>query len=71
MTSCCKSLIIIYFLGIYQHVYGSSLGGHAIKLIGWGTENGVDYWIINNSWNTYWVRSLYVYVAFFLITLFT
>jgi hypothetical protein len=28
----------------------------AIKLLGWGTENGVDYWLAANSWNTDWVK---------------
>jgi len=27
------------------------LGGHAIKIMGWGTENGADYWLVANSWN--------------------
>lgn len=40
--------------GIYQHTSGGMLGGHAIKAIGWGTENGVDYWIMANSWGTGW-----------------
>jgi cathepsin B len=44
-----------YTSGVYQHVTGKSLGGHAIKMIGWGTdENGVDYWICQNSWNKSW-----------------
>jgi cathepsin B len=35
------------------------LGGHAIKIIGWGNGpndkgQNVDYWLINNSWNTTW-----------------
>jgi cathepsin B len=43
-----------YEKGIYQHVTGSSLGGHAIKIIGWGVENGVKYWLCANSWNESW-----------------
>merc|ERR1712194_698553 len=27
---------------------------HAINLVGYGTENGKDYWLIRNSWSTYW-----------------
>jgi len=43
-----------YKSGIYQHVTGTYLGGHAIKIIGWGVENGVKYWTIVNSWNEGW-----------------
>ena len=44
-----------YSSGVYQHVTGSSLGIHAVKIIGWGiTEEGVKYWIIANSWNENW-----------------
>ena len=32
------------FVGVYQHVTGHPLGGHAIKILGWGTENGTPYW---------------------------
>lgn len=30
------------------------LGGHAIRIIGWGVENGIPYWLIANSWNSDW-----------------
>lgn len=34
-------------------------GGHAIQIIGWGKENGVDFWWIANSWGTDWGLSGY------------
>ncbi|MEQ2216980.1 hypothetical protein XENOCAPTIV_028057, partial [Xenoophorus captivus] len=43
-----------YKSGVYKHVTGSALGGHAIKVLGWGEENGVPYWLCANSWNTDW-----------------
>lgn len=41
-------------IGVYQHVTGSELGGHAIRILGWGVENGTPYWLIANSWNSDW-----------------
>ena len=43
-----------YKSGVYQHVSGALLGGHAVKLMGWGEEKGVPYWLCANSWNTDW-----------------
>lgn len=43
-----------YSTGVYQHVTGGYAGGHAVKMLGWGNEGGVDYWLCANSWNTSW-----------------
>jgi len=43
-----------YTGGVYQHVYGKNLGGHAIKMVGWGVDNGTPYWTCVNSWNDSW-----------------
>ena len=43
-----------YKSGVYQHVTGGVLGGHAIRILGWGVEKGTPYWLVANSWNTDW-----------------
>jgi len=43
-----------YKSGVYHHVSGSQLGGHAIRILGWGEENSSKYWLVANSWNEYW-----------------
>ncbi|XP_074600471.1 cathepsin B-like [Brevipalpus obovatus] len=43
-----------YKSGVYVQTSQNPLGGHAIKILGWGTEDGVDYWLVANSWNTDW-----------------
>jgi len=43
-----------YTSGVYHHVTGRKLGGHAIKIVGWGVDAGVPYWTCINSWNDIW-----------------
>ena len=43
-----------YTSGVYSHVAGSAAGGHAVKIIGWGVDNGVKYWLCANSWGKSW-----------------
>lgn len=43
-----------YGSGVYQHKFGDWAGNHAIKVIGYGEENGTKYWLVANSWGDYW-----------------
>ncbi|KAL1832426.1 hypothetical protein ACET3Z_002077 [Daucus carota] len=44
-----------YKSGVYKHITGAQMGGHAVKLIGWGTtDEGEDYWLLANQWNRSW-----------------
>lgn len=47
---------LTYKSGVYEHVSGEFLGGHAIKIVGYGTDkaSGKDYWTVMNSWNESW-----------------
>jgi len=46
--------LLLYKSGVYHHVKGFRLGGHAIKILGWGVEDDMPYWLIANSWNYDW-----------------
>nr|XP_015838505.1 PREDICTED: cathepsin B isoform X2 [Tribolium castaneum] len=45
-----------YQNGVYQHVLGNVSGRHSVKILGWGRENGTDYWLVANSWGRDWGR---------------
>jgi len=48
-----------YASGIYYKNSDYLLGGHAVKIIGWGVSNGIEYWIVANSWGTTWGENGY------------
>jgi cathepsin B len=46
-----------YQTGVYHcsnPITDPMLGGHAIKILGWGEEDGTPYWLVANSWNEDW-----------------
>lgn len=44
-----------YHNGTYHYTTGEMLGGHAMKLLGWGTDaDGSLYWMCQNQWTEVW-----------------
>ncbi|CAG9313982.1 unnamed protein product [Blepharisma stoltei] len=50
-----------YSGGIYKHTTGNFLGNHCVKVVGWGTQNGTNYWVVANSWKLPWYSRILQY----------
>lgn len=53
-----------YAGGIYKQTSDSLLGGHAVKIVGWGKEGDQEYWIVQNSWSEKWGEDGFFRIAF-------
>ena len=53
-----------YSGGIYEHKKGYLLGGLEVSIVGWGVENGVHYWIVQNTWGENWGENGFFRIKF-------
>eukprot|EP00055_Hartaetosiga_balthica_P013681 m.71201 g.71201 ORF g.71201 m.71201 type:complete len:366 (-) comp8338_c7_seq1:2544-3641(-) len=53
-----------YGSGVYTCPTGETIVGyHAVIIVGWGTEDNTDYWLVENSWSGDWGDSGYFKIA--------
>eukprot|EP00584_Thalassiosira_punctigera_P020838 CAMPEP_0172572806 /NCGR_PEP_ID=MMETSP1067-20121228/135869_1 /TAXON_ID=265564 ORGANISM="Thalassiosira punctigera, Strain Tpunct2005C2" /NCGR_SAMPLE_ID=MMETSP1067 /ASSEMBLY_ACC=CAM_ASM_000444 /LENGTH=332 /DNA_ID=CAMNT_0013365397 /DNA_START=87 /DNA_END=1082 /DNA_ORIENTATION=+ len=47
---------LVNFMGgvVFDDSNAGRWPNHVVSIVGWGVEDGGEYWIVRNSWGTYW-----------------
>jgi hypothetical protein len=45
-----------YQSGIFDGCKTNPDLNHAVQLVGYGVDQGTEYWLMSNSWVLFWVR---------------
>jgi cathepsin X len=51
-----------YTSGIFVDNTGDKDPDHVVSVVGWGNQGGVPYWIVRNSWGSFWGERGYVQI---------
>lgn len=51
-----------YSSGVFAGCSKDTVINHAVVLVGYGSENGKDYWLVRNSWSPSWGENGYIKV---------
>jgi|LauGreDrversion4_2_1035121.scaffolds.fasta_scaffold206279_1 C1A family cysteine protease len=53
----------LYKSGVLNNTACGTTLDHAVAAVGYGVENGTNYWLVRNSWGTSWGEAGYIKIA--------